>query len=231
MGFMLERENNFYLGGEVGYAMQKANFLTTYSSAFIPPSFVTSTDVTYEDKGMLFGLIGGWQYRFMRWMFGLEASVDFTGHEKNRPFNYTPGPDSDAHVTGTILYDRGDAYGIAGRVGYFVTPFFMPYIKVGAQYSRDELNYVAFYGEGTPPGSATLGKDFLSKREGIWAWLGGVGMEFPTYIGSSTIRFEYNYTRAQSLSINASTAAASGLHKFQTPYTHTGKVAWVWNFC
>jgi opacity protein-like surface antigen len=224
-----ERDNNFYLGGEVGYAMQRSRFVTTFNSPFVPPLFVDSShNVKVEDRGVLFGVLGGWQYRYMRWMFGLEGNVNFVGFEKNRPFNYTAvfSPTAE-HVAGTVLYDRGDVYGLSGRVGYFVTPFFMPYIKAGAQFSRDELNYQAFYGPGTPP---AVPSDFVSGRENIWAWLAGVGMEFPTYIGASTIRFEYNYSRAQSLVVDESTAVVLGTHKFYSPLTHTAKLAWVLNF-
>ena len=44
------------------------------------------------------------------------------------------------------MYRRGPVYTLSGRLGYFVTSFFMPYIRLGAQVSRDELDYQAQIG-------------------------------------------------------------------------------------
>ncbi|MBS0287195.1 MAG: hypothetical protein JSR17_07860 [Proteobacteria bacterium] len=250
---------NFLAGGSLGYASQKENFITRYvSSALNPPGVGvapgalispfqyrdTSSKIT--DAGVMMSLLAGWQYHYKRWLFGAEANVDFQSFERDRQFvhldDFTGVIVNGAVVqgnplVGTLLYDRGDIYAITGRAGYFVTPFFMPYVRLGAQMSRDEVNYqVNVNGSLVAPFSPVPGVvpgvafDFSSRKKDVYGFVAGVGAEFPTYIGASTIRFEYNFTKTESVIIEDNFLPVVGNHKFRYPETHIGKIAWVWNF-
>ncbi len=220
---------NFLAGGSLGYAVQKENFTTRFvSSALLPgllPPFVYrdhSEKIT--EQGVMMSLLGGWQWHCKRWILGAEANVDFNSYEKVRFFSHTDEYTPQAY-TGSVLYDRGDIYAITGRAGYFVTPFFMPYIRLGAQMSRDEVSYQVAVN--TPIGPAL---DFSSRKKDVYGFVTGIGAEFPTYIGASTIRFEYNFTKTESVIIEDNFLPVVGNHKFRYPETHIGKIAWVWNF-
>jgi hypothetical protein len=246
---------NFLLGGSLGYAAQKEDFITRYTrpapnslvvaagplfanNAIMPIYVDQSKKIT--DQGVLFGLLAGWQWHYKRWMFGAEANVDFDSFEKDRQFAWTEAT-TNVPIYGTVLYDRGDIYAITGRAGYFVTPFFMPYLRLGAQLSRDEVSYQSFTGAvvtaGAPapvgPAVGALGNffpDYSSKTKDVYGIVAGIGAEFPTYIGASTIRFEYNFVKTESVIIDDHAFPVIGNHKFRYPESHIGKIAWVWNF-
>lgn len=220
---------NFLAGGSLGYAVQKENFTTRFVSSALAPGLISNFQ--YRDhsekvteQGVMMSLLGGWQWHCKRWMLGVEGNVDFNSYERDRQFvqvdEYTP----QAYV-GTMLYDRGNIYALTGRAGYFVTPFFMPYIRLGAQMSRDEVSYQVFVN--TPAGPAP---DFSSRKKDVYGFVTGIGAEFPTYIGASTIRFEYNFTKTESVIIEDNFLPVVGNHKYRYPETHIGKIAWVWNF-
>lgn len=222
--------NNFLVGGSLSYAAQKTKFVTRYTApALLPNPITIYTDHSEHlvDNGVLMGLFAGWQWRHNRFMAGIEASVDFDDFEKSESFVYQEAITGFNVIYGTTLYDRGDLFGFSGRLGYFVTPFFMPYVRLGAQFSRDEVNYQAYIGR---PGVSYPQPDFSSEKRDVWGILGGVGAEFPTYIGGSTIRIEYNFVRTESIIIGDNTFPIIGEHKFRNPETHIGRVSWVWNF-
>ncbi len=255
---------NFLLGGSLGYAAQKETFITRYTrpqqtalpivlstqplivgavnNAVLPIYYDHSEKIT--EQGVLFGLIAGWQWRYNRWLLGAEANVDFQGFEKARQYSYTEQATNVAGIvapvnvaiTGTMLYDRGDIYAVTGRAGYFVTPFFMPYVRLGAQLSRDEVQYQVFTNGAVTVGGAIVGPatnifaDYSSRKKDVYGVVAGVGAEFPTYIGASTIRFEYNFVKTESVIIDDHTFPVIGNHKFRYPESHIGKMAWIWNF-
>jgi len=234
------RNNNFLIGATLGYLSQKENFITTYTAPTLPvsiPIYVSHSEKN-TDGGMIMGLLAGWQYHFHRWLFGVEGSYDYQGFDKSHQFTYTEGNAPTAAVnnfaTGTMLYDRGDIFGLTGRVGYFVTPGFMPYLRLGIQMSRDEVEYQSFIGTATVTsgrtGTQTIFPDYSSKTKDVYGVVAGIGAELPTFIGASTIRVEYNFVRTESVIIEDNTFPIIGNHKFRYPESHMGKVSWVWNF-
>jgi hypothetical protein len=230
--------SNFLLGGELGWARQKEGFNTQFVVPFagfpIPP-FVPITvynhpaqSVMITDQGMIFGLLAGWQFRCNRWLAGIEGNVDFQEFEQVRNFAFTDSVTGRHGIAGSVLYDRGPVYALTLRGGYFVTPGFMPYVRVGALYSRDEATYQANITTGF---TAPL-PDFSSKKDDVWGAVAGIGVEFPAFIGPSTIRFEYTYSVTENLVIDDGTPPIVGTHNFTHPHPETSavKVSWVWNF-
>lgn len=228
-------DSNFLVGGSFGYEVTRADFTTTFTAPglALPITGLVSHEEKVVNQQTLFGLLLGWQHRCYRWMFGVEGSVDFPSLEKNRPILYAVNSAGATvnYVNGTVLYERGNVYALTARAGYFVTPFFMPYIRAGAQMSQDELTYQAFLGGGTPGVlGAAQRNDFVSKKKDIYGVVTGVGAEFPAYIGPSTFRIEYNFIWTQSLEIAEANSIFSATHKFRRPVSHVGKFSWVWNF-
>ncbi len=225
--------SNFLLGGELGWARQKEGFTTQ----FVAPTLLAPI-TTYSfppqsqmitDQGMIFGLLAGWQFRCNRWLAGIEANVDFQEFEETRNFAFTTT--GNHGVAGSVVYERGPIYALTLRGGYFVTPGFMPYVRAGAQYSRDEANYQSFITVGGAGGSALV-PDFASERDHVWGAVAGIGVEFPAFIGPSTIRFEYTYAVSENIVIDDDVAPIIGTHNFTDPRPEnsTIKVSWVWNF-
>ncbi len=225
--------SNFLLGGELGWAKQKEGF----STQFVAPTLLAPI-TTYSfppqsekitDQGMIFGLLAGWQWRCNRWLAGIEANVDFQEFEETRNFAFTTT--NNHGVAGSVLYERGPIYGLTLRGGYFVTPGFMPYVRAGAQYSRDEATYQSFITLGGVAGS-TLIPDFASKREHVWGAVAGIGVEFPAFIGPSTIRFEYTFAVTENIVLDDGAGPMIGTHNFTHPQPENNaiKASWVWNF-
>ncbi len=199
----------------------------------IPNRFFINHEETITDNGTILGVLAGWQWRCRRVMFGLEGNIDYGSYEKNRQFAFTetatpfvfhlPGGIS---FVSTALYQRGPIYSVSMRGGYFVTPFFFPYLRVGGQISRDEASLQSFSGE-----APVLLPDFIaSNRATVTGGLFGIGVEFPTLVGPSTIRVEYNYSRTESIVIDDEAFPVIGGYTFRKPNTNTLKVALVWNF-
>lgn len=221
--------NNFLLGVSMGYVIQRNTFVADYTTSlagFFPGVPRTHTEEV-KDSGVLFGLLAGWQWRCYRWMFGAEGSVDFSS-DFQRIHKFAYGEDlpplPPIGVAGTALYDRGNIYALTGRVGYFVTPFFMPYLRLGGQVSHDEVIYQAFFG------GAVVNPDFSSRTKDVFGVVGGVGAEFPTYIGGTTIRFEYNLAVTDTLKIEDNNFPSIGGTYRYRPLSQSGKISFVWNF-
>lgn len=231
--------SNFLLGGELGWARQKEGFTTQFvtTSPLVAPAITVynnpAQSVMITDQGMIFGLLAGWQMRCNRWLAGVEANVDFQEFDETRQFAFTDSVTGLHGILGSVRYERGPIYALTLRGGYFVTPGFLPYVRVGAQYSRDEATYQANIGSnlGGPFGFVSL-PDFSSKKDDIWGVVAGIGVEFPAFIGPSTIRFEYTYSATQNIVIDDSTAPIIGTHNFRHPQPENSaiKASWVWNF-
>jgi opacity protein-like surface antigen len=225
----LDSQNqNFLLGGEMAYVRQDEKFTTRFSSPLTIP--VTPIDYHSEkinDNGIIFGLLAGWQYRLCRFMLGVEGNVIFQNANILRGFQFN-SPSNEITYNATAYYDRGPTWALTGRVGYFVTPGFLPYVRFGVQASRDEVNYQVFAVPTLPTG---LGSDFSSEKTTVFGVVAGAGVELPTFIGASTIRFEYTFTRSDRIQIEDEALPILGTHKFHYPQTSEFKVAWIWNFC
>ena len=224
-------DSNFVLGVEFAYGRLRNVFTTDYTSPGATPPITENQhyDATLVNQGFLMGVLGGWQLRYQRFMFGIEANLDLTAiFNRNRYFNFTDYLYSNDHwYQGMVLYRRGPILGLTGRLGYFVTPGFFPYVRAGVQSSRDTVAYQVF--EGSTPPALTM-DDWSSHKKTILGAVLGVGAEFPAFIGPSTVRIEYNFTQNQNLVISDNVPPIFGTHNFHEGQSHVLKAAWVWNF-
>lgn len=229
-----DKNHNFLVGGEIGYQRQKEEFSTDFIAPglALPVLEATNQSHTISDKATLLGLIAGWQWQCQRALLGVEANVDFANFRKNPFFAFAVNDPSSVttanYFNAAVLYERGNVYALTGRAGYFVTPGFMPYVRLGAQVSRDEVSYQV---SGTTlPGSNPTISDYTDKKQDVYGVVAGIGVEFPAFIGPSTLRFEYTFNKTESISIEDDALPVSGTHRFHRPETNAFKVAWVWNF-
>ena len=129
--------------------------------------------------------------------------------------------------TGTAYYDCGPVFALTGRFGYFVTPGFLPIFALVLRSAkiRQITKYFPF-----PHYPISLSWISASKEKTVYGVVAGLGVEFPTFIGASTIRFEYTFNRTQAIAISDQVLPILGTHKFHYPETNAIKMAWVWNF-
>ena len=216
-------EHNFLLGGEIGVESRHSHFTTRYQSPTeLDPGLAQTLHVSSTrivDAGSFMGLLGGWQFRCHRWLAGIEANVDFHSFEEHHRFFIS----DTSPRAGTVEYDRGTTYGLILRGGYWITPFFMGYIKAGVQFSRDELTFA------DSPVAQFLGEPINSEKDDIWGGVAGVGVEIPAF-GRSSVRAEFNYVRTDRFVIDDNVGALIGTHRVRYPQSYIGKLAWVWNF-
>lgn len=224
-------QGNFLVGGEIGYARQEIKDFVTRLNANSPApfGFVTPLSVrreTMSNGGGLLGLLAGWQYRCERALFGAEASVDFQTFDQPRPFMFTDS--NNFSYSATAYYDRGPLFALTGRAGWFVTSGFLPYVRLGAQVSRDKVNFQVFPFSSVMPMGAL--KDFSSARHSQYGVVAGLGIELPALIGASTVRVEYVFSKTETATIIDTQGPIYGKHTFKRPEVNALKVAWVWNF-
>lgn len=227
-------EFNFLLGVQGGAESRKGEFATRYTTVAPLALLAPAPNVAYHgaqesvtDSGVILGALGGIQWQCERLVLGLELSADFQSFEKNRPLvfaNEAGGPG--ALYSGTVEYDRGPQLSLDARIGWFVTPFFMPYIKVGGSWSKDDFSYVVSQIVPTVVAAPDLSN---SLDHEVWGWHAGLGVEFPAF-GPTTVRAEAVYARTDDVVINDAVAPVIGTHKYQSPRAYIGRVAWVWNF-
>lgn len=207
-------KNNFLFGAELGVESHHSRFEMDYARV-TTPTVAQQIQHRIVDTGSFLGLLGGWQAQYERFLFGVEANVDFSSFEESKGFYFT---DNGGAFTGTVKNERDDIWGISVRGGYWVTPFFMPYIRLGAQFSRDEVTFVV---------PTLLEKE--SYKKDMWGCVTGVGMEFPAF-GPSSVRVEFNYIFTEHFDATDTTGLMRGNINVTHGQSYLGKIAWVWNF-
>jgi opacity protein-like surface antigen len=217
-------EGSWLLGLSAGYGARSGD--ATASIAYPAPSTVL-TDIVHDNKdsGFLWGALAGYQARCNGWLFGAELNVDWHDYDDAESFAYTNGllqPTS-----GSFAFDRGTVLGLSFRAGYELNPYIMPYIRLGAETSDDDLTF------STTTNTATGVNAVITGSERTVRFLGGLGVEMPIpAVSGLTTRWEYNY-HSQGKVVDArgySSDLATFLTAGSKPDTHSGKFSLVYNF-
>lgn len=217
-------EGSWLVGVSAGYGDRAGN--ATASIAYPAPSTIV-TDIVQDvdDSGFIWGFLAGYQARCNGWLFGTELNIDWHDFEDARSFSYTNGllqPTS-----GAFTHERGTVIGLSFRAGYEISEYIMPYIRLGAETSDDDLIF------STTTNTATGVTAVLEGSERNVRFLGGLGLEMPIpMVSGLTTRVEYNY-HSKGKVVEARGTASDNL-TFLTagskPDEHSGKFSLVYNF-
>lgn len=217
-------QGNWLLGVSAGYGDRDGDFDLSAGEIGAPELGLTTVRRNQSDSGFLWGVLGGYQVRCNGYVFGAEANLDWHRFDDAQSVSIVD-PDGDSWA-GSVRHERDTILGLVARAGYEVAPYFMPYVKLGAEYSKDELAYSLSVVGGTDSVAVT-------DDEGVWRFLGGLGFEVPiVQLMGASVRVEYNYS-SKGKAVNAaanSTALTTSFNGGIKPDTHSGKVSFVWNF-
>ncbi|MFI4937079.1 MAG: outer membrane protein [Candidatus Berkiellales bacterium] len=189
---------NWYVGGSLGYADLNGDLNTTmnYTGNAIPGQFLQTLNViNYTDTGFVVGALVGYQEIWHQWLVGGELNFDLQSIDRNHTFAFS---DIDNLIgwTGNARYQRKNMIGLSGRVGYAVSPYFMPFARLGVGFSDDKL-ITSFAGNpGVYPNEVVM-----TEQHWIHCFLLGAGAEIPIpHTCGATVRLEYNfYSRARTV--------------------------------
>ena len=204
---------HFVAGVDVGYESRSGHI--NLNLANTAGTVTGAKSQKLADSGTIYGLLGGYQLWYKNWFGGLEGHVDFNRYENARRFV------TQLTALGTLNSEaqhiQHNRYGVTARLGLNVPPFFMPYIKGGAEYSKNTINV------------AVVGVDQFAYNKNHWAWIVGLGVEVPFFSEKTSLRLEYNYKQSSRFTWTDSLDTLRGTHTYK-PHVHQAKFAWTWNF-
>lgn len=226
-------EGNWLLGVSGGWAWHSDRDVDVTILHPAPGNEITSyhADLGSNNSKFIWGLLAGYQARCSGWLLGGEINVDWRNHNDDDTTFSVIDP-VDGAITGSVSGNshHNAVVGLTARVGYEVSRYFLPYIRLGAEVTRiDDVDFVAI-APAVPYSVA-----YSSDRNHRWGFVGGVGAEFPVPMCNAlSLRAEYNY---HSHSRHDDIAAlASDLGTLYTVsgdgsrHENTGKASLVWNF-
>ncbi len=216
--------SHFLLGAQAGYAARNGdlNIDITHPA---PGSQISSHVRDHDDTGFIFGFLGGYEWVYDEFLFGIEASIGFQdfGDEKN--FAYLDSLTPRNGYSAKAQFEREVVLGLSTRFGYYLAPWISSYMRLGAETS-DEIIRFQSSTSGAPAVSVNIEQGRRSAR-----FIGGFGFEFPL-LHHTTLRLEYNYsTRGKGASHTV--LGSDGMTTFSVnakPAQHAVNLAFVWNF-
>lgn len=216
------------LGATFGHVSREGGATFAFSQS--GTGLTGAANRSLSDAGSLYGILFGADWRHNRFLVGLGLSADWQNTGDVQAF-HTVAPYGNHHGM-QFLYDRGLALGFFGRLGFQVTDYAMPYVKVGGQSSRDKMTFRdASLGTGGAAGVAALpvGTIDTTINDRVTVMVLGAGLEIPTFIYNTSLRFEYDYVTPDKVTMNTGYSNVRTDVSYK-PKEHVGKLSWVWNF-
>lgn len=223
-------DGNWLLGVSGLLVENKAHLDLGLVYTALPPIIpATYLDFEQTERHYQWELLGGYQWKKNGWIFGAELNVAF--QHSNQPHFYAFTDESGfLGWTATTEYQETPTLGLTGRMGYEMTPYFLPYIRLGIQTSRDQLDV-------TVTANPALVDAQLNLQTTQWQHhlVAGFGAELPLY-ACLALRLEYNYIftlKNQAMEVSrflAGTAFDPAITAQTHPRSQVGKVSLVWNF-
>lgn len=221
-------EGNWLLGVTGGYAMRDQGELDMNIGHPASPRDVTIfTTSMFTGTGSVWGGLGGFQMRKNGWVLGAEVNVEWENTNETQTVDFLDA--LDRQWSATEDYKTGMVVGLSGRFGYEVNYCFMPYFRLGAETSEDELSIIA----ATNPTFLTV---VMENRERQYRFLGGIGGELTVPIRALLpmlkLRVEYNYhSRGDGVSVSGFASDNATFFRIAAkPRTHSLKASLVWDF-
>lgn len=222
---------NWYMGGSLGYATLYGDDHTNMMYGFGALAANTAVDVyrDYSDNGLLVGVLAGYQEIRNQWLVGAEFTADLQSIDKNHPFAFSDAQEL-VGWNADVRYQRRNMLGLVGRVGYAVTPFMMPYFRLGVEFSNDKMTTSYFGNPAVYPYDVVI-----SQAHWLHRFLIGVGAEVPLpHTCGATMRLEYNF-HSKGRTIEEYGSLVDGIFSPQfynemQPEMQSGRISLVWNF-
>lgn len=176
---------NFLMGVSGGFARDNGLINVDLVYSGIPAFPFTNADDEDQDRGLIAGVFAGIQGFNNGWIAGAELHVNWNDMDHTRYFAFSDtGNALRWSYAGTIKH--GTDYGLLCRLGYEVTSYFLPYMHMGGEMSRDSYSTVI-------SGPANIYPRSIALYDQRWTYrfTGGVGADFP--IPCSPIAFRVQY--------------------------------------
>jgi opacity protein-like surface antigen len=221
--------SNWLVGASTGYAQRRGplDINVLYLSPLIVPSLSTFVEDEITNPGVTWGLFAGYQVRCNSWLMGAELNVDVENFHHHRQFVFADifnafSWDVDGH------YKRGATIGLTGRIGYAMAPYFIAYMRAGAETSKDKLHVRV-------KGAPNVFPFIIPMDETRWVYryLVGAGAETPIFCTPISLRLEYNFhSRGRALASSGFVPSFPDpmFNTLMHPTENSLKLALVWNF-
>ncbi len=184
-------QGNWLLGVSAGGAWHNSddNVNVTVTNGANSATFAFNND--QDDSHFIWGLLAGYQARCNGWLLGAEINVDWRGDgDDDQSYTYFSNF-LGSNVVGTVSRDRDAVVGLTGRIGYEVSPWFLPYVRLGVDHGGKDADFFAT----TTQLANNISVSGSSDDNGRWGFVGGVGAEFPLpmIISGLSLRAEWDY--------------------------------------
>jgi len=221
-------------GGWAWHSNRDADF-----SIFHPGGEISSYhigDLDDHNNNFVWGLLAGYQARSCGWLIGGEINVDWRNHHHDDEGNFALVDPVDGTIFGTFSGNNHHhaVVGLTARIGYEMSPYFMPYIRLGAEVTRrNDVDFVAIAPEAADPAPYSVA--FSNDRNHRWGFVGGLGVEFPVPVMKClSLRAEYNYhSRKHNDEVVALASDLGHLYSITGDshrHENSAKASLVWNF-
>lgn len=221
-------QGNWLLGVSGGYAERRGDVDVSMLYTARPLVAQTDWDDRYSDTGAIWGVLAGYQLKNCGWTWGAEVSVDSQDIDEEQAFVF---PDVARLFSWGVRtnYSRDAVIAISGRMAYEMAPYFIPYLRLGAEGSKDSLD-VDISGDSTVFPFAVA----LHNEHWVYRYLVGAGTETPLFCSRASLRLEYNYhSKGKSLEASGIMVSPNPTPFYITqmhPRTQSLKLSLVWNF-
>lgn len=184
-------DGSFLIGLSGGWAERdgQVNATITHPLPGLPTTtFINGGDSNF-DNGYLWGLLAGYELTNNAWIIGFEANLDWQDKRHKLDDNILAFTDNiNQGWMYTPHFKTNAVLAFTGRVGYQLFTYFIPYVRLGPEFSSNRFRFYAY----DPVQGLFAEGD--SKRHMVRAVVGaGAQLPIPFVMTGLSLRAEYNY--------------------------------------
>jgi len=188
--------DGFYLGGRLGWSQRnvKTDFPAIEWTPHIKDSAISSSK---KSRGLTYGLYGGYGQNNNGFYWGAELSIE------NDIANRGVTHDIEVKNRGVVTkefptklqtkYHRGTIFGITPRVGAVVANTNLFYVKLGMEFSEDDVEYHHEWKRVNAAGAVVNTGQSKKSKESKNQFVFVPGFGYERAFGNLLARFEYGY--------------------------------------
>lgn len=190
----------------------------------IPAAYVNEL----SDNGLEWGLLIGYQEVYHhRLITGIEFNVGQLDLDHTHQVAFSD-PAATYGTNAEINYVQDWVVNLTGRLGYALTPVFIPFLRGGVEVSRDDSKILF------TANSWNFPQVVLDDERWVYRFLIGIGLEVPVPCRNISIRAEYLF-HSKGKTIETDGRLSDGVvnplfYAEQQPYTKSGRLSLIWNF-